>query len=315
MDICLHVGAHRTGTTGFQTLLESNRQGLTRAGIAFKGPKRTRSGLFAGLIKNPVGVTSAEVQLGLRSCGRINMETARLRRAGARAVILSEENMIGTMCENIASGSLYGQAGQRLERFAPAFEGTQPQIWLSTRSYDMHWASQLAFRIQVGALVPDSWTIAALAAQPRSWPDLVVSLKQALPNARIVVWRFEDWVGRPGALLDALMGRAIGLPQAPSKPSNASDSARALAKLVEARGDTNGALHLEAHDQNRRYMPFSAGQQAQMQQNYRDDLSWLQAGAEGCATYLDPTEGTFGGRDMTRGSPDDRQEAGVARPR
>lgn len=316
MEIFLHVGAHRTGTTGFQSLLQHQRARLRRSDVSFWGPQRTRSGFLSGLIKNPDYMTTPDVELGQRSCGRIAMEIERLYHEDMQTLILSEENMIGTMTENLASCSLYGQAQSRLARFAPAFEGHAPQIWLAIRSYERHWASQLAFRIKAGALVPCQAEIDTLAAQTRDWQEVIRSLQQAIPAAQVVVWRFEDWATQPAALLDTLLGHQVGLrDHAGSSPSNASASAPALAELVLERGDASGAKHLATNSNAGRYMPFNPRQQTEMQHLYCDDLAWLRAGADGCATYLDPTEGTFGGHDMTEGSPHERQEASVASPR
>lgn len=316
MDLLVHIGAHRTGTTAIQSLMQRHGNLLARNGVAFFGPKRTRSGLFGGLIKNPDTLMGHDEALGQRSCGRIAMEMQRLSNSGAQALVVSEENMMGTMAENLASSRFYGQVRPRLARFAPAFKGQAPHVCLAVRSYDIHWASQLAFRIKAGALAPAADEIHALVAQQRTWRDVVVDIAHALPGARVSVWCFEDWSSRPGALIEALLGRAIGLPgQNRAKCANPSAGAAVLANLVQERGDLNGARHLAAHNENGRYMPFTAAQRADMHRNYCDDLAWLSAGAEGFATYLDPIEGTFGGHDMTEGSPHERQEASVAGPR
>lgn len=316
MDILLHVGAHRTGTTGFQTLLQGQQSRLRRSGIVFWGPKRTRSGLLSGLIKDTDHLTKHDHQRGLRSCGRMAMEIARLSDEGAQSLVISEENMIGTMAGNLASGSLYRQARARLARFAPAFCETTPTIALAVRCYHLHWASQLAFRVKLGALVPGQADIDAMAAQPRDWQDVIRDLREAFPTANIVVWRFEDWAHNPSGLLDSMLGRPAGLQkQAMSGRSNASATVQTLVELVQERGDISGVKLLQSSHDGLRYMPFSPSQQSDLQHLYEDDLAWLRAGADGCATYLDPAEGTFGGYDMTKGSSHERQKASVASPR
>lgn len=316
MDIWLHVGAHRTGTTGLQTLLGRNHAALTRGGVVYLGPQRTRTGFFAGLIKNPDTLCQSDEALGRRSCGRIAMELQRFGHEGAQSIVLSEENMLGTMAENLASTCLYGQASARLARFAPAFIGHPPRVCVAVRSYEMAWASQLAFRIAAGAAAPTAREIDALAHQTRGWQDVICDIKAALPEADVLVWAFEDWAARPGALAEAILRQPLGLPcQRTSEMSNASEGAQRLSDRLCARGDEAGAAHVASHNQRGRYMPFSIEQQSRMQQKYCDDLAWLSAGADGVATYLDPIEGTFGGHDMTEGSLHERQKASVADPR
>jgi len=49
MDILLHVGAHRTGTTSFQRYLADHADPIAAQGTCVWGPRQTRGGLFAGL--------------------------------------------------------------------------------------------------------------------------------------------------------------------------------------------------------------------------------------------------------------------------
>ncbi|MCF6192421.1 MAG: tetratricopeptide repeat protein [Candidatus Hydrothermae bacterium] len=78
MDVILHIGAHRTGTTTFQTYLEDNRDHLNEIGTEFWGPNRTRSGLFSGLVKRPDKVNRDAQRRGERANGLLQMELDRL---------------------------------------------------------------------------------------------------------------------------------------------------------------------------------------------------------------------------------------------
>ena len=46
MDIILHIGAHRTGTTSFQNYMRGFSNELVSLELAFWGPDMTRKGLF-----------------------------------------------------------------------------------------------------------------------------------------------------------------------------------------------------------------------------------------------------------------------------
>jgi len=123
MDICLHLGAHRTGSTSLQLFFNQNRKAFLRDDTTFWGPGRTRSGMFAGLIRDPSRLSLSDKEIGTRSVGRIKIELARAEQNGIQRLVLSEENMQGTMMHNFTRSRLYGQVGKRLARFAPAFDG------------------------------------------------------------------------------------------------------------------------------------------------------------------------------------------------
>lgn len=316
MDICLHLGAHRTGSTGLQALFADQKPALRQAGVSYWGPERTRTGLLAGLVKNPQHLTARDMLLGQRSCGRLRMEFARLEQAGTQQLILSEENLIGTMVQNLADMRLYGQLADRLARVAPAFQGRALRIGLAIRAYDLHWASQLAFRVKAGAVLPSAADLERLVTQSRRWRDVITDIGHVFPKAEISVWTFEGWVANPAPLVAMLAGRPITLgPMAKPHKTNASATAAELADMAAERGDLDGALRLATAGTAGRYMPFGGLQASKLQNDYRADIAWLQAGAIPRMTYLYPTEGTFGGADMTEGSHHDEQERGVGSAR
>ena len=317
VEICVHLGAHRTGSTGLQMLLNGQRPALRRAGIAYWGPERTRGGLLAGLVKNPQQLSARDTQLGLRSCGRLRMEFARLEQSGVRQLIVSEENLIGTMAQNLEAVRLYGQVADRLARVTPAFEGRSLRIGFAIRAYDLHWASQMAFRVKAGAVLPSAADLDRLVTQPRRWRDVIADIGGIFPDAELVIWPFEGWVANPAPLIGAFVGRDVALgPMAKPHKSNASATATELAEIATERGDLDGAERLATAGQGARYMPFDAEQAWKLQEDYRADITWLKAGADTPrVTYLDPTEGTFGGADMTEGSHHDGQEKSVGSAR
>ena len=102
MELVLHVGAHRTASTSFQAYLKQNRDELGQWGIGFWGPHRTRKGLFAGVVpRNGYGLQEDQLR---RAKGRISMQLARTEMQGARTLIVSDENMLGSVRDNLAAG-------------------------------------------------------------------------------------------------------------------------------------------------------------------------------------------------------------------
>lgn len=284
---------------------------LWSRGTAFVGPQRTRNGFLTGVIKNPDHATAEDDRLARRSVGRMQIEMAQMEGQSVRHLVISEENLIGSMGQNLSSCQLYDQAEARLRRLAPAFGDRPITIGLGVRSYASLWSSQIAFRIKSGSTLPREGKLDRLATQPRRWRDIIGDVASVFPAARIVVWTFEAWADRPAQLTAAL----TGMPQpTDAKPcndwANASPPVEELRALLHDGGNKSAAQKLDG--QLGRFAPFPAMHRQKLQDDYRSDLDWLEAGADGLATYLTPTGGTLGGYDMTRGRCDDVEERHVA---
>jgi hypothetical protein len=306
MDICLHLGAHRTGSTSLQVFLNANRKAFLQDRTTFWGPGRTRSGLFAGLIRDTRRLTPGDRATGQRSLGRIKMEMARAALNGNDRLIISEENILGTLSQNFGQCQLYPQAADRLARFAPAFGGQTLRIALAIRSYDTHWASALAFGAKAGRALPTPQMLDRLTTQPRRWRHVIKDIAHIFPEAQIAVWTFEAWASQQPQQVCALTNRL--LPRTITKPvqvNNASPNAADIAAIAKDRGDH--ALAESLKSTIGRYQPFNQDQQHKLRQDYATDIDWLKAGSDGLATYYDPTGDTSGGSLDPRGSHHDQK--------
>lgn len=291
VKIILHLGAHRTATTTFQSELERNAEGLGDLGLAVWTPRRTRSGLFSGLIHKPEDVTEAIERQGHRASGVIRIEIERLARRGMRQLLISEENVIGAARNNLRSERLYPHADERLMRFRRAFDGRKLRIGLSVRAYDSFWASCYGYGVARGHRLPDREQLDRLVTQPRRWTDVIRDLARGLPGAEIVVWPFERFADRPADVLAELTdGIRMAGPGAWSEsPLNSGPRLPHLRRVLRERGDPEGARRLPPGDG--RWMPFDEAQVQAMRAQYREDLAWLAAGADGLARFLNrPSE-------------------------
>ncbi len=307
MEICLHFGAHRTGSTSLQVFMNSNRKLLSRDRLAVWGPGRTRSGLFAGMMRDPNRLTPADHEQAQRTIGRLTLEIARAAHNGMHRLVISEENMVGTMAHNLNRSRLYSQTRARLDRFAPAFGGHKLRVGLAIRSYESYWASALAFRIKSGAAFPSTAQLERLTTQPRRWRHMISDIAQVFPEAEIAVWPFEAWSSQPSLQLTALTGRLLprGV-RKNDKANNASLTAAEIAQIARERGDDEMAAELQ-HVFGR-YQPFNAAQIHKLRQDYATDIDWLIQGSDGLATYFDSTGDTSGKSQDARGRYDDEEQ-------
>ena len=291
MDVILHIGAHRTASTTFQAFLEANATQLRNRGIGAWTPERTRGGLFSGLIRRPEEITLKAEQSAARSSGLIRVELARHRRMGLGHMVVSEENMIGAVRNNLRARSFYPLLDERLMRFRDGFADTATRIVLTIRAYDTYWASSLAYAVARGDRMPDAGMLERLVTQPRRWRDIVREVAQCFPKAEVLVLPFERFAGRPEVQLEVITGAALprtGL-RGMRDWRNPSPALSVLRRVMADRASLPPDRLMPEGDG--RWMPFDTDQRMEFGLAYQSDLSWLRAGADGFARFVeDPTD-------------------------
>lgn len=304
MQTVLHLGSHRTGSTTFQAYLRDHSASLAGKGLVFWDPRRTRNGLFDGLMPKKPGSAGAQAQR--QAEGRIRMNRAKVLLGGAEALLVSDENMIGSVRANMRAGQLYPAIGERMARVMQAFAGDVDRIVLTIRSQDRYWASALAYGVARGAAVPSTEKIARIAASTRTWRDVITDLACAAPDVDICVIPFENFYANP----ETLLGEACGLPTARAGAYDWLNSAPSLPKLraiLAEHGDDPASLP----EGQGRWEPFTRAQRSALQEQFEDDLFWLAAGAEGLARLTEkamPGErGKAHRTGATRGHEDDKE--------
>ena len=315
VDVTLHLGAHRTGTTTLQKYLENNRDNLNEIGTEFWGPNRTRAGLFSGLVKRPDTITNQATIRGERSCGLIRMELDRLDMAGVKSLIISEENMMGVMLDNLRKGRLYPDARPRLQRFSSAFEKHCRRVAISIRSYDKYWASVLAFMVERGRRMPDAQDLDRLVTQPRRWRDVICEVAAIFPTAEVMVWPFEGMIGQVDSQLAVLNDGVVPVRMRGRNDwHNASAGCAKLRQVLEDR--QNIAQAADMPNDYSRWQPFRPHHIAAFQAQYDEDIAWLRNGADGIATYEENSDSGPAGihlrpLNVERGQLHDKEERGV----
>lgn len=287
MEVVLHIGAHRTASTTFQAFLEANTARLRSRGIGCWTPERTRGGLFSGLIRRPEDITLQLEERAARSSGLIRLELERHAGMGVSHLVVSEENMIGAVRNNLRARSFYPLLDERLMRFRDGFGDAATRIVLTVRSYDAYWSSALAYAVARGARLPDAGLLDRLVTQPRRWRHVVQEVAQCFPKAEIVVLPFERFAGRPETQLEVMTGQ--GLPKRGLTGHrdwrNPSPALPVLRRLLSDRISLPVDRLMPAGDG--RWMPFDVDQRMEFGLAYHSDLSWLRAGADGFARFVE----------------------------
>lgn len=271
LEVILHIGAHRTGTTSFQQTLRQNQHNLARNGVSFWGPRTTRGGRFSGLFAPEGPGIDAEVA---RRRGAISIELLRMKKAGQRALLVSEENMLGSMRTNLRLTRLYPGLSERLGRFARVFDGACNRVGLAIRPFEDYWSSSMAYAIKAGHSVLGPDDLDRLVTQPRSWRHVVNDIAAAFPGVEVCIWEFDRLIGRPQAQYGLLMG-GHGRVQPMVEKMNASPGRAALREVLMLRDDQQAAQSIAPG--NGRYMPFDEHHLAALQSQYAEDLAWLRS--------------------------------------
>jgi hypothetical protein len=267
----VHLGAHRTGTTALQQYLIKKRVAMESRGILTLCPPLTRSGLLDGLIANPARLTPEDISDGNRSVRSLQKLFVTTRSEGKR-LFLSEENILGTMENNLHQGRMYPDLEKRLVRFQDAFSEVDT-FYISIRNLLDWWSSCLAFLIGQGASPPNKEKIFEIAASDRTWRDVIQLIVSIYPQKSVVVRDFGLSLGNQARQLSIVTGWNDEFPEIEKiGRSNPSSSTESLRKILIERGDVRGA---ESLPNRLEYLPFSDSQARELQARYKADVEWL----------------------------------------
>ncbi len=212
MHVILHIGAHRCATTTFQHYLRMNAARLMDRNIGFWGPRRTRAGLFRGIL--PTAAPSFGRNVQKRAAGRVQLRLSQAAENGVSHLLVSDENMMGSVRENLRLASLYCGIGERMARYRAAFGPHVSDVMINIRSLDTYWTSALGYGLTRGRGVPRPVALDRLAYSDRSWRDVITDVACAVPEARIWVLPFESYAGRPESQLQTVLPIAAPLAHA-----------------------------------------------------------------------------------------------------
>ncbi len=278
MDVNLHIGAHRTGTTSFQHYMRAHRVDLQALEVAYWGPARTRKGMFEGVLAR-----KGPDMPRLTARRRIGSHVRRLGAAGHKQLIVSDENMMGSVRKNLTQADLYRDVGKRLTRFNHAFGGRVTRVVLQVRALDGYWTSALGYALRRSVPVETQDLATRILSDARTWRAVIGDVAQALPGAQLLVTDFRDFVKSPQALAQVLCNHTVFAPDSGVEIwRNRSHDKAAL----RSRGDD---LPPDIWDENGQLMLFNKAQGAQLRERYDADMEWLRSGADGLAELVAPT--------------------------
>ena len=185
----VHIGAHKTATKHLQDTLALQRPILEASGVDFIPRKKIRDLGLIKLVRRktwrrlvPDNVYRRRWQEGLAAI-----------RCGPQTVIISDENFAGGP-NDLLGETMYPFIEKRILALASMLRPGNLHLFLSIRSFETllpsAYAQSLRNRPVSGGFdaVRARWL-----AHPPSWAGLIDRIRSALPDAKLTVWKFEDY--------------------------------------------------------------------------------------------------------------------------
>jgi len=285
VELYLHIGAHRTGSTAFQRILAKNARALEQGGTVVWGPDALRKRSYFYLPPKD-GFAEGAQEAWARDVAAVT----------ADRLVISEENIIGTMLQNLRARAFYPDFGRRMAEYAGLFNATPARIGLAIREYGSYWTSSYTYTLPRHPLPPFPELKTGLLKIERGWLDMIRELRAQFPTTEIMVWPLEAvqdtmrdmtarFLGQPGPGLSDIERRI-----------NVSRGAHVVPLIHEIRAAHPGiapdALHAKLKGTPLPAVPpeplFTDDEALDLAMRYADELSALEMGFEGVRFVAQP---------------------------
>ena len=302
MEFVLHLGAHRTGTTALQQACRRNAAVLADHGIGFWGPKvmrapqlrffvnHTRQAETDAKMAADVGATRASTHEAFHRCAS----------NGTKRLIISEENLIGSMDLNFRHRTLYPKTVERLSIYRGLFPEQPDRIFISIRDYASYWASSYAFVSLRKPLKLFKEIHHDIAANLRGWPEILAEVSATFPQSRLIV---QPHVNDPKSLLrnlEQMLGStaadAMDLRETHPNAALPAAALKVAQKLYKDHpempmAELQSTAKAQTKGKTAPFQPFTGKEKNHLTARYKHDLDLLKNGAIPSLELLDPTAG------------------------
>jgi hypothetical protein len=197
----LHGGIHKTGSTFLQRVFQQSLSGPRSGDVAYIPFPDVRSRITPAVLQ-AAKVVGGLGGVGLRDCQALL--AASMERAGS--MFLSDENLLGSLYRFSRERGVYPGAQENLQVIAGLFKrDADIVIYLSIRNY-ASWLESVYLRFlkKRKKLISFEEFLGLACVESISWYSLVCRLSEAIPSARIVLWRYEDFVDNNQKILNSI---------------------------------------------------------------------------------------------------------------
>lgn len=289
--VVVHGGVHKTATSHVQSILQRNAGRLRKQGVHYIHHRDTRKKYTV-----PVQLNGYE-KIGLNYKTKIPDKMLAKKSAGFFAdvgagpgerIILSDENMPGHSGHCVRSGLLYNRRDVLIPIFAQNIPYPVREVHLALRNYADFFASTFVEFLRSASgekVITEAQMKRAVLSNLPSWTGFVDLVISCFPEARLTIWRHEDFRALSGCIIGNLCGPGID-PAELAEPKRSrgrpSASHRAVQELLMAiereGGDAALARRVEIQDAYPRgpdypgYDPWTAAERAHLTRIYDKDM-------------------------------------------
>lgn len=286
--ITLHLGAHRTGTTRLQKILDGNNRVLAEHGLVALTPHYDgKRGEYT--IRNVVNSINRSTNLRAKSPFSLKrFKHTRKARVGfdalcgssSQKILLSDEVTLGPIFEKPTGRAIYRRAEGNLRALRRFLRNRVASVCLGVRSYETFLVSAYAMdavRSRNRNHVPEFANIKTIINFDNGWVELVEVIRDVFPDAPLHVWRFED--NDVNRQLAILLGSELAskLSFDPHQKVNAAPSKEAIdfALSPDCPRHSNPDDLVRRFSSGAKWDPLSASEKAWLSKRYLDDIRRL----------------------------------------
>lgn len=200
MKITLHLGAHKTGSTYVQAVLEQSMARLAAQGCTYV-PLDTFRPAFTRRAYAPSGAAPdpAAAEEYLRDV---------IARAQGAHLLLSDENLLGTPREVVETGALYPNMAGRLALIADILRGHDVTLVLCIRRMSDFLRSIYTENLRECPrnFTPVETFRAAWTPSACSWLPVVEGVRAAFPGASLALLNYKHFRDEPTDIIGQIAG-------------------------------------------------------------------------------------------------------------
>jgi hypothetical protein len=270
----LHLGAHKTGTTFCQTVLEINRARLADHGIAYWSLEDTRRDITPYMIglSSTKEATRTHEECLARLAEALGSDAARL--------VISDENLTGFI-KDILRKRGYRGLRRRMIPIRDAL-GRDVRVFFTVRRYADFISSMYCEYVGTKQYIPFEEVRESRFMAELSWVKVYRILVRVFGRSNVVVFEYDRLFNSLPAHLACLVGKEMEF-EIPKKQIRASPSARAIAHIARESSANPGipvkqiaaqAIRLyPRNSDNPAFDPWTPAERLALDERYRRDLA------------------------------------------
>lgn len=293
--VVVHGGVHKTATSYIQSILQRNAGRMSKSGVHYVHHRDTRKEFTY-----PCQLNGYE-KLGLNyrtkfPDDKLRKQTRKFfKKIGAKRgdrIILSDENMPGHCGQCVNAGVLYQRRDVLIPIFAREIPYPVQEVHLALRNYADFFASAYVEFLRSASgdnIISEAQMKLKLLSNLPSWRGLVEVIRDGFPDAKLILWRHEDFGDLSQRIIRNLCGPDIDvdkLVEPKRSRGRPSASHRAVQELLIEISRIGGDAALEKRveiqerfprgDAYPGYDPWSDHERAHLMRIYERDLSEIE---------------------------------------